>query len=405
MRILYHHRTASGDGQAVHIEEMIAALRSQGHDVRVVSPGNGDNHRMGGKIGWAHWLKSSLPKSCYELLELSYSIVTFARLARAIRAFRPQVIYERYNLFLMGGLLAKRWFGVPLVLEVNAPVALERSSFGGLALQRLARWSERAVWNGADRVLPVTEVLAQDIVATGVARSRITVIANGVNEAHFAGAPTAEAAKTRLGLSGRIVLGFTGFIRDWHSVDRVIRWMASPGVRPSVHLLVVGDGPARPALERLAVEQKLKERVTFVGVASRERIPEYVAAFDIALQPAVVPYASPLKVFEYLALGKAIVAPRQPNIEEILIDGGNAILFDPGDPHGLSRAIETLVNDDSLRAEVGVRAAKTIRERGFTWTENATRVSRLCESLVTPVAVESQRCGKEAAGTGSEEAP
>jgi glycosyltransferase involved in cell wall biosynthesis len=405
MRILYHHRTASSDGQAVHIEEMIAALRRHGHEVRVVSPGNGDHPRMGGKIGWAHWLKSALPKSAYELLELSYSIVAFTRLARAIRAFHPHVIYERYNLFLMGGLLAKRWFGVPLMLEVNAPVALERSRFGGLALPRLARWSEHAAWKGADRVLPVTEVLAQDIVASGVSRSRITVVANGVNEAHFAGAPTPETAKAQLQLLGRLVLGFTGFIRDWHSVDRVIRWMASSRVPTFVHLLVVGDGPARPALERLALDHNLQERVTFTGVVPRERIPEYVAAFDIALQPAVVPYASPLKVFEYLALGKAIVAPRQPNIEEILTDRLNAILFDPDDPNGLSRAIETLVNDDALRAELGVRAAKTIREKGLTWTENATRVSRLCESVVSPVAIDSQRCGKEATGAGSGETP
>ena len=405
MKILYHHRTASSDGQAVHIEEMIAALRRQGHEVRVVSPNNGGHHRMGGKIGWAHWLKSVLPKACYEVLELSYSIIAFLRLARAIRAFRPDVIYERYNLFLMGGLLAKRWFGIPVVLEVNAPVALERTSFGGLALPRLARWSERSVWKGADRVLPVTEVLAQHIVATGVPRSRITVIANGVNEAHFAGAPTPEVAKTRLELSGRLVLGFTGFIRDWHSVDRVIRWMASSGVPASVHLLVVGDGPARSELEHLAVEQALQARVTFTGVVPRERIPEYVSAFDIALQPAVVPYASPLKVFEYLALGKAIVAPRQPNIQEILVDGSNAILFDPADAHGLSRAIETLVNDDALRAELGVRAAQTIREKGLTWTENATRVSRLCEAAIAPIAIESQRCGKEGTGAGSGEIP
>jgi glycosyltransferase involved in cell wall biosynthesis len=82
----------------------------------------------------------------------------------------------------------------------------------------------------------------------------------------------------------------------------------------------------------LALDHNLQERVTFTGVVPRERIPEYVAAFDIALQPAVVPYASPLKVFEYLALGKAIVAPRQPNIEEILTDRLNAFCLIPTIP-------------------------------------------------------------------------
>ena len=89
------------------------------------------------------------------------------------------------------------------------------------------------------------------------------------------------------------------------------------------------------------------------------------------------------------------MAPRQPNIEEILIDGRNAILFDAGDPDGLSHAIEKLVNDESLRVELGSRAASTIRQKGLTWAENAARVSGLCESVVAPVTTDGGRRRKE----------
>jgi glycosyltransferase involved in cell wall biosynthesis len=382
MRILYHHRTASRDGQAVHIDELIAALRSLGHEVRVVSPRGDDAKRMGSKLGWAHWLKAALPKAVYELLELSYSVVALARLAHAVREFRPDVIYERYNLFLMAGLMARRCFGLPLLLEVNAPLVFERTRFGGLALTRIARWSERTVWRGADRVLPVTRVLAQHILAAGVNDDRVTVIHNGVNEAHFAGSQDRAGAKAQFGLSGRLVLGFVGFIREWHGVDRVIRWMGAASAPANVHLLVVGDGPARTALERLAQQHGLADRVTFTGVVARARMPQYIAAFDVALQPAVVPYASPLKVFEYLALGKPIVAPRQPNIEEILDDGANALLFSPDDPGGLAAALERIVNDANLRTALGANALATIRARGLTWTDNAKRVLALGAELV-----------------------
>jgi len=283
VRILYHHRTASKDGQAVHIEELIAALRELGHEVRVVAPDiSAAEGTMGAEAGWVQRLKTHLPKALYELLELAYSFHAYRRLRQAVREFRPDFIYERYNLFLLAGLMLKRRLGLPLLLEVNSPLAEERGRFGGLGLPWLARWAEGRAWRGADAVLPVTRVLAGHVVARGVPEERIAVIPNGINRAHFAEAPSPAAAKERLGLAGALVLGFTGFVRDWHGVDRVIRWMAGPAAPANAVLLVVGDGPVRGDLERLAEELGLAGRVRFTGVIHRDRVPEHVASFDIA---------------------------------------------------------------------------------------------------------------------------
>ena len=106
-------------------------------------------------------------------------------------------------------------------------------------------------------------------------------------------------------------------MRDWNGLEPVIDQLArTDGQR--WFLLVVGDGPARAALEERARDLGVATRVRFTGVVRREEIPALVSAFDIALQPAANPYASPLKLFEYLALGRAIVAPDQPNIREVL---------------------------------------------------------------------------------------
>lgn len=389
MRILYHHRTASKDGQAVHIEELIAALRGQGHLVRVVAPETGEAGKMGGGVGWVDRLKRHLPKALYEALELGYSWLAYRKLLRAAREFQPDFIYERYNLFLLGGALLKRRLGIPLLLEVNAPLVQERSSHsGGLALKSLARWAERTAWQAADVVLPVTRVLATHVVACGVPDQRIAVIANGINKAHFAAAPAADEAKARLGLEGRLVLGFTGFVRDWHGVDRVIDWMASPGAPSHTALLVVGDGPIRGELEAQARRLGLGERVRFTGVVHRDRVPEHAAAFDIALQPAVTPYASPLKLMEYLMLGKAVVAPREPNLLEVLADGENAMMFDADDQQGLRQALSALCSDDALRARLAEGARRTIDALDLTWDANACRVVELAK-----LALRQQRAG------------
>lgn len=380
MRVLYHHRTASRDGQAVHIDEMIAALRALGHEVEVVAPGGGGagDGSMGSESGFISTLKRALPQAVYELMELAYSAVAYAKLMRAARRFRPDVIYERYNLFLLTGSLAARRLKLPLLLEVNSPLFEERLKHsGGLSLERLARWAEGFVWRSADVVLPVTRVLAGHVVARGVPESRIVVVPNGINEDHFQSAPAQEFAKQALGLQGRLVLGFTGFVRDWHGVDRVVEWMATADAPRNAQLLVVGDGPVRAELEARAQALGLGDRVRFTGVVHRDQVPAHVAAFDVALQPAVTAYASPLKLMEYLVMGKAVVAPDTPNIREILDHERNALLFSEGTPGALQQALTRACADAALRQRLAREARATIDRLGLTWRANAARAVAL----------------------------
>lgn len=382
MKILYHHRTRSKDGQYVHIEEMIRALRAQGHEVVIVAPPSAETESFGSDAGPVAWLKRHLPKTFYELMELSYSLVAYRRLAKAVKQHRPDVLYERYNLFLPSGIWLKRKYKLPMLLEVNAPILEERARYDGLALTRLARWSQSYAWNNADMVLPVTRVLGDIVASYGVPAERIEVIPNGIDPERFAGAPDVLEAKRALGLEEYLVLGFTGFVRDWHGLDKVIDLIAQDPPESRRHLLVVGDGPVRAELEQQARDLGIEHRVKFTGIVGRDDVARHVAAFDIALQPAVVKYASPLKLFEYLVLGKAIVGPDQPNIREILQDGHNAVLFDPDTPGGLAGAVKRLCDDLALRTRVAANARAAIDEQGLTWGANARRAVALFERLL-----------------------
>jgi len=102
-----------------------------------------------------------------------------------------------------------------------------------------------------------------------------------------------------------------------------------------------------------------------------------LAAFDVALQPAVVEYASPLKLFEYLAVGLPVLAPDTPNIREVLEDGVNAVLFDPCSGTAFGRGLARLCADGELRRRLADEARATIGRRGLTWRGNAERVAEL----------------------------
>ena len=372
MRILYSHRIQSRDGQSVHVDELISAFREAGHEVLVVGPGAYQQTGFGGEGRLVPLIRRLLPGFLGELAELAYNIPAYIRLKRAWRQFRPDLVYERYNLhFLAGSWLARR-HGALLYLEVNAPLAEERSRFGGLKLTRLAHWVERFTWRSARRVLAVTNVLGGIVAAAGAEKSRIMVVPNGIVLSRFAQAGQGRG-------DGRIVLGFVGFVRSWHGLDQVIAAMAAHRDELPIHFTIIGDGPARPELEQQAAALGIAERVRFTGLVEHGAIPAHVGAFDIALQPQVTPYASPLKIFDYMAAGRAIVAPDQPNIREILQDGQTALLVDPSRPEAIWEAIRRLARDPALRERLGAAARDELERKAYTWQANAARIARWTE--------------------------
>ena len=355
---------------------MVGALRQAGHDVLVVGPPAYEKAELGGESSGLSVLRRWIPSALMEIAELGYGVPAYRRLARAVRSFRPDAIYERYNLYHLVGALVARRHNLPFLVEVNAPLAEERARFGGLKLRRLALRAEAFVWRSADRVLPVTEVMAGHVADAGVDPRRIAVVHNGIDLADFPEGPSPPG-----GAKDEIVLGFVGFVRPWHGLDVLIRAIAAWQQGPRMSLVVVGEGPAREGLERLAGELGIADRVRFTGLARREDVPGLIAGFDIALQPAAVPYASPLKVFEYMAAGRPIVAPDQANLREVLQDGQTALLFDPSRQDAMWEAVVRLATDPALRLRIGAAARAEILERDRTWSGNARRVTALIETV------------------------
>jgi len=385
LRILYHHRIAAADGMRVHVNELVSALRARGHQVLLVGPGEdapqaavaGAESRLERLV---ERVRRSLPGWAYELAELAYNAPAYLRLARAARTFRPDVVYERYNLFLLAGLALRARGGPPVLLEVNAPLAAERAQLGQLTLRGIGRRCEAALWRGADAVLPVTAVLAGHVRQVRSA-GQVHVIPNG---ADLARRPTSQAvaeARRRLGLPDEaLVLGFVGFVRAWHGVGWAVD--ALPTLPPDTHLVIVGDGEALPELQARAAALGLTDRVHITGSLPHGEVPAIMQTFDVALQTGAAAYASPLKLFEYMALGRAVIAPDQPNIREVLTDGADALLFAPGDAASFRAALTRLCGDAELRRRLGAAARRTVEERPLTWAHNAARIEALAESLL-----------------------
>lgn len=393
-RILYHHRTQALDGQRVHIRAIQDALREAGHTVCEVAPIEASE--SAGESPRPSWRRRLLagparraPRGVYEMLELAYNVLGYRRLVAAVRTTSPDFIYERYALNMLAGVWASKRFAVPLLLEVNSPLALEKHRNGQLGFYRMAQSLERFVWTRATKVIAVSEVLGRMLRDMApLDPSRVLVIHNGAQEDLYQGVHShGVALRSDLDLADRVVIGAVGFFRRWHGIHLLLQCLSDSEVlRSQAQLLLAGDGPAIPELRHTAQELGVADRVSFLGAVAHDRVPALLSAMDCVVLPHAVEYASPLKLFEYMAAGRAIVAPRQDNLLEILSEGENALCFEPGDTTGLRQTLERLVGAPELRDQLGKAAAASLRSKGLTWRSNASRIVAAFEDCSPPPA-------------------
>ncbi|MBL8694613.1 MAG: glycosyltransferase family 4 protein [Planctomycetes bacterium] len=384
MKILYHHRTAADDGQAVHIRELQSAFRRLGHEVREVAlvtrskPGQAHQRSMLGTL--ADWA----PRFVRELAEHGYDLVGARALRSAIAEQRPDLLYERYALSTACGATVARELKIPYVLEVNSPLVDEVSRTRGLSFAGIARRKELKVLRTATLVAVVSGALRDWVLSCGVERSRIVLTPNGVDRERFAPRPKSAELLQRLDLAGKVVIGFTGFVRDWHRLDLALDAIAKArlATRGAV-LLVVGEGPALEGLRKHAEALGLSDAVHFTGKVDHKDMADYVRLIDIALVTAINPYASPLKLFEYLAVGAASVVVDQPNLREI-VDEQAARFFPQGDAEALARSLEELVLDPAVRTAIGQSGRALLLERDYTWDGNVRRVISALKKATFP---------------------
>jgi glycosyltransferase involved in cell wall biosynthesis len=364
-KILYHHRIASKDGQSIHVEAIVNSLRKEGHTVLVCGPSlpeKLDTIKSSEDAFFAK-LKAKLPVVVYELMEIGYNLVVGVRLILAINKFRPDFIYERYNLYQPTGVILSKLLKIPLILEVNAPLQKERHWKSRLAMPKFAASVERFTWRNATKVLPVSNELANHLKCAGVLDRNIEVVHNGVYKEMY------DENKAINKDGDVITIGFIGFAHLTSGLDVVLSAM-SKAKNQNVHFVCIGESQSAKELEGQVEKIGLVGKVTFMGTIERTEAMEVVKTFDVAVLPDVIDYASPLKIFEYMATKCLIVAPRKNNILEIL-DDSCAMLFEDGE---FENALVTTIDNWPELRNKGEAAYDRISDGGFLWETNANRI-------------------------------
>ncbi len=274
----------------------------------------------------------------------------------------------------------------PLVYESHgfAPVFAETlpelvSGARGASAAKVRRLTarERAVWRSADAYVSTTQVLADEMAGRFGPRANVAVIPNGVR---LEADPAAISAPPH----DEPVLAYAGHLYPWKGVDVFVRALARlPGVRG----LVVGGGNDADMrrVVALADECGVRSRITFTGFVARADVPSRLAEADLFVLPTLdtpsARYTSPLKMFEYMALGRPIVATDLPPVREVLTDGENARLVPPGDAAALAAASQELLDDRRMAASLAGRAREDVAR--FSWERRALRLEQVFAQVLS----------------------
>jgi glycosyltransferase involved in cell wall biosynthesis len=399
---------AGKSGGAIHIRSFVNALADLGHEVAVVtcSPSSckkaleSDLHATIFTAPLAAWNRAfaqvlraakravgRTPRRSPDAVRALHNLTFFKVAMGAAKQLNPDFIYERYSLWAVAGLSLAQKRSIPLVMEVNAPLAYEQQHYrAGVTCPPLARWVEGVIWRKARLLIAVSESLRSQLQRAGVKPELIHVLPNAVNTRLFHMGLQGSLVRERLKIDGRFVIGFVGTFKRWHGVDLLLAaFQDLHSMDPSAHLLLVGDGPLRPQFEEEVRKVGLIQAVTFAGGIAHEDVPHYLAAMDAAIAPYPAVdnfYYSPLKLFEYMAAGRAVVASRVGQVAEVVADGVTGLLFEPGDRAGLVGCLRRLRDNPALRKELGKNANAACSAR--TWNQNAAQLIDRVEPLLNP---------------------
>jgi glycosyltransferase involved in cell wall biosynthesis len=379
-RVIYVHRTQGRGVEGIHMRGIAGGLRTRGYDVEFVGPGdpsaagtvNGVSPAGGG--GLKRLLSRHAPEVLFEAAEMGYNWPAAAQL-RAALAEPATMIYERYAIFAEAGSRAARRAGIPHVLEVNytAHTPLVRARSG--LLKPLAVASDRRVFANARLLVTVSSYLRDHLVRDyGIDPHRIVVTPNAADPATFDPGVTPVSTVDGTWLAGKFVIGFVGTFAPWHGLNLLIEaFERIAGSHPDAVLLLIGEGPERAAIVERAAIAGLGKRVLCPGEIPNSGLAPYLARFDAAVLPDTNEYGSPMKLFEYLALGRPIIAPDYGPVLDVLDDGDTGLIFARRDVSALADRLETLIRDRESARALGLRGRDMLVARR-TWLHNVDTV-------------------------------
>lgn len=361
-------------GSSIHVQELVRAMLGRGARVEMFSTRLGGSRPTDFDAVRIHCLPHS--RNSDSAIREQSAIASNDRLRAALERKGPfDVVYERYSLWSFAGMEYARDFGIPGLLEVNAPLIDEQIAHRKLINRNAAQVVAQRVFGSATALIAVSDAIAEYLTSYPINDSRVHVVSNGVNPRRFTKSPST----TRPAETDTFTVGFVGTLKPWHGLATLIqafRWLYERN--SSYRVLIVGDGPEKRRLvaDLSAWDNDMKDAVQFKGAVPPDDVPRLLASMDVAVAPYPPTskfYFSPLKIYEYMAAGLPVIASNVTGLHQLIQNGINGLLCTPGDAVSLAETIDYLRKSPQLMRDMG-NVARTTVCRHHSWNAVLQRI-------------------------------
>lgn len=397
MKILYYsphptHDIVSEVGYATHQREVINALRKLGHTVLPVIMGGTEKGQLSTagipapKSSLKAIVKKFIPRFIWTSLKdfqlMRHDQLAAQKLEEAIVSFQPDLIYERSEYLQDKGVAVVKKHKIKYFLEINAPFAEEMRGFEGYSIWHgLAHKKEQNKNNAADQIFVVSSALKTFVEKTyKIPSTKIFVQPNCINfENVLVDDRQIKAIRTKYQLEGKSIIGFVGSIFPHHGVDILIDAFALVAKQfPNAILMIVGDGSIMDELKARARKNEIEEKVCFAGKHDHKEVFNFIALMDMCVMAKSNWYGSPIKIFEYGAMHKPIIAPNTVPVKDVMQDNVNGLVVEM-DKDNIAKAICTLLDNPVLCKNIANQFYADITQH-YTWEIAAENILKAYKS-------------------------
>lgn len=379
-------------GSTIKALELLKALSNSGHEIKKYWRNDSFERKSGQPLeeggSFRSLMKKYFKRYLHEPSQLMKNINWINEELAILEEEKPDLVISRVASYCYSPVKVSQKSGIPYLIEADSPASYEKVEFQKYfrSTKSLLYWIENKQIMSGKAAFTVSNQIKQYFVGHGIPSDFMSVIPNGADAERFAPTAPCEEVKQKYDLQDSVVIGFVGSFIYWHGIENltyVIEKILSMNKR--IKFLMVGEGgPMKPMLDKFIRDHKLQDRAILTGFVSHDEIPKYIAAMDIVLAPYPKLdffYYSPVKIYEYMSVGKPVVSTAIGQIAEIIDDRRNGFLTQPDDVEKITSTIIELVNKPELRQKVGAAARKDVLEK-YTWKKRGEQLSELCRKCV-----------------------
>ncbi|WP_298704100.1 glycosyltransferase family 4 protein, partial [uncultured Campylobacter sp.] len=321
------------------------------------------------------------------------------KIIKYCKNLKVDAIYQRYNGFSFCGAYIAKMKNIPFILEFNSSDVWKIKNWknNDTFLKRIFKTIyykifklpivsviEKYNLNNAAYIVVVSDALKDIILKFGVNENKIIVNPNGIDESKYNSQIKCDDVKQKYNLENKIIIGFIGTFGQWHGAENIALAFGRllekyPEYKNKAKLFMIGDGVRMPVVKKYILEFGLQENVALAGLILQDQGAKFLNACDILIN-ATIPnpdgsefFGSPTKLFEYMAMGKAIICSDMAQMSEILEQGKTAYMVEPGNIDELATAMKELVDDSELRQRLGGSARDEVIQK-YTWDRHVDKI-------------------------------